>query len=274
MNNGNPPVRELFGFKRDPFVPDPATIWLDLSRQDAVEQLNGMIGRGGFAVLTGPAGCGKTLLLGHLCSQLSPTIHRVIYVACSECGPADMLRLICTGLDLEPTLGRSRTTKRIADRVAEMKGTRPVLLVDEVQSLPQATLEAIRVICSHGLDGRSRFAVIMAGTDQFLGQLTLRVCESLRQRVTVYAEVAPLSRTQAQDYLRHRFDTAGVSREIIGGEAFSLLFDATNGVPRRIDKLADEALRLAAREGVAMVALAHVQRAARTVFGPRMEPQS
>lgn len=273
MNTTNVPVRELFGFQRDPFLPDPTAIWLDDQRREAIEQLNGLIGRRGFAVLTGPAGCGKTILLGHLCSQLGPTTHRVIYVACTECGPPDMLRLVCAGLDLEPTLGRSRMIRRIADRVAEMKGITPVLVIDESQSLPQSTLEAVRVTCSGGLDGRNRFAVIMAGADEFLGRLSLRVCEPLRQRVTVYAEVTPLAREQARDYLRHRFEVAGVTADIIAGAALSLLFDITNGVPRRIDKLADEALRRAAREGSTAVVLDHVHQAARTVFGPRAEAQ-
>lgn len=274
MNTNATPVRELFGFERDPFVPDPAAIWLDQQRKDAVEQLQDLVGRRGFAVLTGPAGCGKTILLGHLCLQLGVNTHRVIYVACAECGPADMLRLICTGLDLEPTLGRSRMIGRIVDRVAEMKGITPVLIIDEAQSLPQATLEAVRVTCSSSLDGRNRFAVIMAGADEFLGRLALRVSEPLRQRVTVYAEVAPLSRQQTRDYLTQRIETAGVHADIIQGEAFNLLFDVTNGVPRRIDKLADEALRRAAREGATAVALDHVRHAARTVFGPRPEAHS
>ena len=152
MKSNTVPVRELFGFERDPFVPDPATIWLDDQRRDAVEQLQGLVARRGFAVLTGPAGCGKTILLGHLCLQLGSNTHRVIYVACAECGPTDMLRLICAGLDLEPALGRSRMIRRIADRVSEMKGITPVLVIDEAQSLPQPTLEAVRVTCSSSLD--------------------------------------------------------------------------------------------------------------------------
>jgi len=274
MNTAAPPVRELFGFERDPFLPDPATLWLDEQRRDAVEQLQGLVARRGFAVLTGPAGCGKTILLGHLCLLLGANTHRVIYVACAECGPADMLRLISAGLDLEPALGRSRMIRRITDRVAEMKGITPVLIIDEAQTLPQATLEAVRVTCSSSLDGRNRFAVVMAAADEFLTRLGLRVFEPLRQRVTVYAEVAPLTRQQARDYLRHRIQTAGVHADIIAGEAFNLLFDVTNGVPRRIDKLADEALRRAAREGATGVALDHVRHAARTVFGPRPEAQS
>jgi len=273
MTVNNVPVRELFGFERDPFGADPAAIWLDDQRRDALDQLNGLITRCGFAVLTGPAGCGKTILLGHLCSQLGSSTHRVIYVACAECGPSDMLRVLCAGLNLEPSLSRSRMIRHITDRATEMKGITPVLVIDEAQSLPQPTLEVVRVTCSNGLDGRNRFAVIMAGAEEFLGRLTLRVCEPLRQRVTAYAEVAPLTRQQARDYLRHRFETAGVTADIIVGEALNLLFDVTNGVPRRIDKLADEALRRAAREGVAAVALDHVQQAARTVFGCRPETQ-
>jgi general secretion pathway protein A len=274
MTSTSLPVRELFGFERDPFVPDPSRIWLDEQRREAAEQLNALIERGGFAVLTGPAGCGKTILLGHLCAKLSPSTHRVIYLACPECEPPDMLRLVCAGLDLEPTLGRSRMTKRITDRVAEMKGITPVLVVDEAQSLPHTTLEALRVICSHGLDGRHRFAVIMAGTDEFLSRLKLRVSEPLRQRVTVYAELAALKRADTADYLRHRFQTAGVARDLIAEAALNLVFDTTNGVPRRIDKLVDEALRKAAREGAQAVALDHVERAARVVFGRRSEAQS
>jgi len=274
VNTHAVPVRELFGFERDPFQPDPASIWLDDLRRDTLEQLSGLIARRGFAVLTGPSGCGKTILLGHLCTQLPASTHRVVYAACAECGPADLLRLLGAGLDLEPSLGRGRTIRRIADRVAEMKGITPVLVLDEAQSLPYATLETVRVTCSGGLDGRSRFAVIMAGADEFLSRLALRICEPLRQRVTAYTQVAPLSRPQSRDYLSHRFQTAGVSGELIAGEAFSLLFDITCGVPRRIDKLADEALRRAAREGATAVALDHVRTAARLVFGnaPELTP--
>lgn len=273
MNTDKLRVRELFGFQREPFLPNPAGIWLDDRRHEALEALDELVARRGFAVLTGPAGCGKTILLGRLCSQLGSTTHRIIYVACAECGPADMLRLICTGLDLEPTLGRSRVIRRIAERVAEMKGITPVLIIDEAQSLPQSTLEAVRVTCSGGLDGRNQFAVIMAGADEFLARLTLRVCEPLRQRVSVYAELAPLSRQQTADYLRHHFEAAGSSADIFGTEAINLLFDITSGVPRRIDKLADEALRRAAREGTVSVALNHVQQAVPTVFGTRTEAQ-
>ena len=73
MNSNNLSVRELFGFERDPFVAHPAAIWLDDQRRDAIDQLTGLVSRGGFAVLTGPAGCGKTILLGHLCAQLGTT---------------------------------------------------------------------------------------------------------------------------------------------------------------------------------------------------------
>jgi len=273
MKTNDVPVRELFGFERDPFQPDPAGIWLDDRRTEAVELLRGLVARRGFGVLTGPAGCGKTVLLGHLCLQLSPSSHRIVYVACADCGAADMLRLVCAGLDLEPALGRSRMIRRIADRVAEMKGITPVLVIDEAQSLPQATLETVRVTCSGGLDGRNRFAVVMAGAEEFLGRLALRVCEPLRQRVGVYAELGPLTREQARDYLRQRFETAGVAADIIAGEALNLIFDVTNGVPRRIDKLTDEALRRAARERSPAVALDHVRRASRTVFGTGPETQ-
>ncbi len=274
MNTHDVPVRELFGFERDPFQPDPASIWLDDQRRDALEQLSGLVARRGFAVLTGPAGCGKTILLGHLCSQLNPNTHRIVYVACSECGPNDLLRLLCAGLDLEPSVGKSRMTQRLARRVAEMKGITPVLVLDEAQSLPHATLETVRVTCSDGLDGRSRFAVILAGAEEFLSRLTLRLHEPLRQRVTAYAQVGPLSRDQARDYLRQRLQTAGVQRDLIAGEAFSLLFDLAAGVPRRLDKLADEALRRAAREGTPAVALDHVRSAARRVLGaiPEAKP--
>lgn len=61
---------------------------------------SGLVARRGFAVLTGPAGGGKTILLGHLCSQLHPSTHRIVYVACSEYGPNDLLGLSCAGLDL------------------------------------------------------------------------------------------------------------------------------------------------------------------------------
>ncbi len=275
MNNEKTlPLRQLFGFHSEPFRADPHKAWLDEPRRESVEQFTALIERGGFGVLTGPVGCGKTILLGHLCSQLSENTHRVIYVACAECGPPDLLRLICSGLNLEPSLGKSRMTARIHQRVREMKGITPVLVTDEAQSLPQQTLDTLRVTCSGGLEGHNPFAVILAGTEEFLNRLDLRVCEALRQRITVYEEVQPLSRDQTSDYLRHQIEEAGASGELISGSAFTLLHDTTGGVPREINKLADEALRRAAREQSTAVTLDHVQSAARTVLGRKAETSS
>lgn len=271
MNPEPLPAKELFGFEHDPFRPDPAGLWLGGSRKEAVDDLADFIRRRGFAVLTAPPGCGKTALLGHLATRFQESAARIIYVACADCGPADLLRLIGAGLDLEPALGRSRMIRRIAARVAEMKTVVPVLIIDEAQGLPHATLETLRVTCSAGLDGRHSFAVILAGADELRSMLGLRINEPLRQRITLSRVLRPLTRDQARDYLRHRFERAGGTDGIISGQAFTLLFDAADGVPRVIDKLAAEALRAAAREQARAVTLDHVQIAARAVLGTLRE---
>lgn len=274
MKTSQTPVRELFGFVREPFQPVPADIWLDDQRNETVELLHALVARRGFGVLTGAAGCGKTILLGQLSSRLGSNTHQVVYIACAECGPSDLLRLIGLGLGLEPTLGKSRMIRRIHDRVAELKGITPVLIVDEAQGLPQSTLETLRVTCSAGLQGKNRFAVIIAGAEELLGRLSLRVFEPLRQRLTVYAELTALNREQTGHYLRHRLESAGGPPELFNPETVNFLFEVTNGVPRRIDKLADEALRRAARSRSTVVMLEHVQAGARTVFGPTAETRS
>lgn len=271
MSEPTLPVRETFGFSRDPFAADPTGIWLDHTRRDALEDLHQLIARKGFAALTGPPGSGKTILLGRLCSELGQTNHRVIYIACAHYGPADILRQLCVGLGLEPTLGASRMRRRIQERVAELKGIIPVAIVDEAQSLPQDALEVLKVTCSAGIDGRNPFALILAGAEDLHTTLSLRLFEPLRQRITLFVSLHALSRSDTVDYVRQRLQHAGVERELFSGEATTFLFEATAGVPRRINKLADEALRRAAREKSPSVAIDHVRQAARRVFGPTGE---
>ena len=274
MNTPQLPWVQRFGFERDPFLHAPARIHLDPARQEAADRAEEFIARRGFALLTGPAGCGKTLLLGHICGRLNPNAHRIIYNACPDCGPADLLRVISAGLDLEPALSRTRMTRRIGDRLAELKGVTPVLILDEAQSLPQPALETVRTVCSHGMDGHNRFAVLLSGTDDLLARLALRINDPLRQRITLYLQLSPLSRDSTRDYLRNRLEQAGGQLDtLVGADALNLIFDVTAGVPRRIDKLTAEAFRFAAREQACSVALSHVQDAVRIVFGPRSEHQ-
>jgi len=256
---------QLFGLRAEPFLADPLHPFLDPSRRDALDRLQALVDRRGLAVLCGPPGCGKTLLLAHLISRLNPNTHRFLYLPDADARPPDFLRTVCLELDLEPPLGRARTLRRIAQRLAELKAIAPLLVLDEAQRLPVDTFDTLRTLVA-ALDGRSRFAVILAGTDALLDRLALRLLEPLRQRVTLYLHLQPLSRALTHDYLHDRLQAAGGPPELHAPDALNLIFELTSGLPRLIDSLAAEALREAARLKQSIVSIDHVHAASQLVL--------
>jgi type II secretory pathway predicted ATPase ExeA len=84
---------------------------------------------------------------------------------------------------------------------------------------------------------KNLFSVIMAGNDEFLQQLRLRINEPLRQRITCFQRLSVLSREDTKKYITHHMETAGVHHEIITDQASTLVYDMTSGIPRLVNSL-------------------------------------
>jgi type II secretory pathway predicted ATPase ExeA len=259
-----------FAFTHVPFSRVPDVPFLEPSREETLRRLGNFLGYRGFAVITGPPGTGKTVLLGHLCRNLQPNEHRIIYVPFSVLRQSDMLRHLCSELGIPTAMSASRMIRGIQERIREIQPVNPVIVLDEIQQASHPTLDILRLLTNFDFEDKKLISVLMAGNDEFLNQLKLRINEPLRQRVTCYARMTPLSRECTGDYVRHAFENAGAHQQIITPQAVGLVHDCTSGIPRLIDSVMLAALETAAGKGSRIIELEHV-RTADELVSPKIQ---
>jgi len=262
MKNHVPRLRQdLFGLSAIPFQHAPAKPYLDPARQDQLDTLRDFLHYRGYAVISGKPGSGKTTLAHHLCQQLPPGNHRVMYAACGNFTSADLLATLSHQLDLTPLRGRAKNLQAIDKRLSELGARNPVLVLDEMQLAPPSILDLLRLAATSSFDHQRRMSVILIGTEPFLNQLQLAINESLRQRVHCYCRLGSFSADQTAAYIVHHLQQAGAHQDIFLADAINLLHQLSSGLPRIIDTLALSALTAASEGESQIVTLDHVHQA-------------
>jgi len=270
--NPEPPIRkDLFGFTAIPFTNNFKKPYLDDQRKDVLNKLKSFLHYRGFAVLSGASGCGKSVLLNYLCQQLNLNAHKVVYIPFSILSENDMLKAICQRIDLQVLHNKAKMISSIQKRIQEIQPINPVFVIDEVQNINHNTLEIIRLITNFNFDFPSFISVIMAGTNEFIELLRLRIHEPLRQRVTLFTKLNPLPLNHLPLYINHHLSEAGAHQDLFPASAIQLIYDASGGIPRIIDHLALAALKEASFCQLNSISLDHIHKAIEQVILPERE---
>jgi len=111
----------------------------------------------------------------------------------------------------------------------------------------------------------------MSGADSFLERLRRQVNESLRQRITLFINLKPLTGNETAEYLTHYINAAGAHQQIFAAQAIAQIHDAANGIPRVINNIAVASLHLASLDESATVELNHVHQAMKSTLIPQRE---
>ena len=136
-----------------------------------------------------------------------------------------------------------------------------MLVVDEAQHLRNEVLEDLRLLTNYAMDAERRLCLLLVGLTELRRRLTMAVHESLAQRIVVRYHLAGLTREELPAYLTHRLQLAGCSLPLFEPAAVEALFQATHGLPRKINRAAHYALSAAALAKVSQVGIDHVQAA-------------
>ena len=263
---------DRFGFSSLPFRNDSKATYLDTPRKQALKNMLNFLNYRGFAVLSGSPGTGKTMLLSHLCSQLNANENKILYIPFSMLSPSDMLKSICVKLNIEPTVSTSKMLASIQECITQMQPVNPILVLDEIQKITNPTIEIIRLMTNVNFEEKNLFSVLMAGNDEFLQRVRLRINEPLRQRITCYCRLDPLSRSDTKEYIKCQLETAGAHQNIITEQAATLVHDLTSGIPRLVNSLVFAALEAAAEDDSQLIDLKHISLAEKIVILPQQEP--
>lgn len=267
LNEG---CQQHFGLQQAPFTLTPNTrFYVDLPAQrQAYELVHYALASGeGFVKVVGEVGTGKTMLCRRLLNELQQQGSVTLYLPNPQLS-ADALWL-ALARELELTAkGRSITAvqQALQQQLLQLAQQRRqvVLLVDEAQSMPRATLEALRLVSNLETEQQKLLQIVLFGQpelDELLQQPGLR---QLQQRITTSASLSPLASTDMlADYLQQRLSAAGHrGMQIFSREAVDYLWQASGGIPRLVNILAAKSLLAGYGQGAGQIQRTHVALAA------------
>jgi len=245
-----------FGFTGAPFAaaPDPHC-WAPLAGQrQAFESLAHCLDSGrGIAILTAPAGTGKSLLCQRIAQYLQKS-YRVAYLAAGRFdGTPALLQAVLFELDWPyQGLGTQELRLQLTAALREFRwdGTGTVLILDEAHACGPEILEEIRAATNQCVDGRPLLRVLLCGQYSLEEMLTSPELDALNQRIGCHVSLESLSRSESADYVAYRLKRAGADPEsVITPQALQTICYASAGNPRCLNRLCDRAFELAEAAG-------------------------
>ena len=243
-------------------------------REALAHLLYGLDAGGGFVLLTGEVGAGKTTVCRCFLEQI-PAHCDVAYIFNPKLTVGELLRSICDefGVPHSATTSAGETVKDYIDPLnaallaAHGAGRNSVLIIDEAQNLSADVLEQLRLLTNLETSERKLLQIILIGQPELRAMVASPPLEQLAQRVIARFHLDALSPPETRQYIAHRLAVAGLQSPVpFTAHAIRRIHVLSRGVPRRINLLCDRALLGAYAAGVREVDVSIVKRAAREVF--------
>ena len=216
--------KEYFGLKENPFsiAPDPRYFYMSKGHGEALAHLvYGINTDGGFILLTGEVGTGKTTVCRCLLDHL-PENSEVAFILNPKLTVEELLATICDEFGVSYPEGNT-SNKVFVSAInnylfnAHEKGKRAILIIEEAQHLSVDVLEQIRLLTNLETNQRKLLQIVLLGQPELRQLLVQPQLRQLNQRITVRYHLAPLLKEEVAAYVNHRLSVAGLSR----GQLFS-----------------------------------------------------
>ncbi len=270
---------KFFGLNQDPFsiAPDPRYLFMSERHREALAHLlYGLGGGGGFVLLSGEIGTGKTTVCRCFLEQI-PADCNVAYIFNPKLSVTELLRSICDEFHI--ALPQNAATAR--DFIDPLNGfllrehaagKNNVLIIDEAQNLSADVLEQLRLLTNLETHERKLLQIVLIGQPELRRMLARPELEQLAQRVIARFHLDALSATETTHYIAHRLAVAGMKgAPPFDSKALARIHKLSRGVPRRINLLCGRALLGAYANGAALIDRRTVDKAAAEVFGPDLK---
>jgi general secretion pathway protein A len=270
----------FFGLQHEPFsiAPDPRYLFMSERHREALAHLlYGVKGGGGFVLLSGEIGAGKTTVCRCFLEQV-PKRCNVAYIFNPKLTVEELLQTICQEFHIPvgEAGGPVPSLKAHVDALnayllrTHAVGQNNVLIIDEAQNLSPEVLEQLRLLTNLETSERKLLQIMLIGQPELRAMLARPELEQLAQRVIARFHLEALSREETEAYIRHRLGVAGLSGPVpFDRRAIERIQQLSRGVPRRINLLCDRALLGAYATGKSTVTRDIVDKAAAEVFDRR-----
>ncbi|NHZ82922.1 AAA family ATPase [Massilia sp. CCM 8695] len=275
--------KQFFSLKQSPFsiAPDPRYLYMSERHREALAHLLYGVGSGGgFVLLTGEIGAGKTTVCRCFIEQI-PADCRLAYIFNPKLTVEELLLSICDEfrIDLPPAPAGAVSVKSYVDAInryllaSHAQGKNNVLIIDEAQNLSADVLEQLRLLTNLETSERKLLQIILIGQPELRAILARPELEQLAQRVIARYHLGSLTEAETASYIAHRLAVAGGgSSRPFPRSVMPQVFHLSQGVPRRINLLCDRALLGAYVENSREVTRLILRRAGSEVFSGGAKP--
>ena len=239
----------FYGFTDKPFQlnPDPAFYFGSRQHRRAMAYLEyGVHQNEGFIVVTGEVGAGKTTMVRSLLAKLDPQQVVAANLVSTQVDAEDTLRLVASAFGL-----RTKNVEK-ADLLLALEGflvslcqqgKRALLIVDEAQNLTPRAVEELRMLSNFQLETHALLQSFLVGQPEFRRTMQSPHMLQLRQRVIAACHIGPMDSDETRGYVEHRLKCVGWKGDPhFQPAAYEAIYQATGGVPRRINAVCDRIL--------------------------------
>ena len=260
--------QEYFGLAEQPFTLAPNTdFYVDLqSHQECYNVLMfALASHEGFIKVTGEVGTGKTLLSRRLLNSLNSDEYITVYIPNPTLAPQALWRIIAQELSVDVgRLVNHQVQERIQARLLEIArdNKNVVIVIDEAQCIPEDSLETLRLISNLETEKKTLIQIVLFGQPELDTLLAKNRFRQLRQRITYSASLKAMDSKSLEHYIQQRMVAAGYrGMPIFDDRALKLIAQATSGIPRLINIVAQKSLFSAFGGGAKQVSVDHVKAA-------------
>lgn len=258
-------LKAFFGLTHFPFKKDVDKIFVSRQLEYLQKRCSHFIETQGIALLTGEIGSGKTTFLRHFLDSLNQNTYKFFYLAQTFRSVQSFFRSLAAALGLKPRYLIDDLTAQIKTELLDVYRKQklyPILVIDEAQNLSDTVLEEIRLLTNFRMDSKNYLSIFLLGHPVLKARLKLSPYAALKRRISFSYHLTGLEQDEVELYLAHRLKSAGRTKPrhfhrrgkpVFTGEAVTLLFNYSKGLPWLINTLAHEALYQAADQEKSMI---------------------
>lgn len=242
-----------YGLEFNPFLKNSGEIPVETQETKEVRfRLQYLASTKGFGLLTGAPGLGKTTALRMFAASLSPSLYKVAYTGLSTLTVQEFYRHLAYSLGADPAFRKVdnfRIIQAAVTRLAIEKRITPVIILDEADHMGSAILDDLKILFNFEMDSRDRAVILLAGHPRLAHTLSMNSHEALRQRLVMNYSMEGLSKEEGRSYISAKLAGAGCRQAVFDDSALEAVLNASDGIPRMINRLCDACLLISHTNG-------------------------